>query len=90
MANCEEARFKLTNTKLIKSKSAAKSKARKTLGITKKNFKDVELLHELFLTKKQTIKIKDLFANNMSTDTKLSKAKLPKVIQSGGFLHGIR
>ena len=86
MANCEEARFKLTNTKLIKLKSAAKSKARKTLRITKKNFKDVEL----FLTKKQTIKIKDPFANNMSTDTKLSKAKLPKVIQSGGFLHGIR
>ena len=90
MANCEEARFKLTNTKLIKLKSAAKSKARKTLRITKKNFKDVELLHELFLTKKQTIKIKDPFANNMSTDMKLSKAKLPKVIQSGGFLHGIR
>ena len=90
MANCEEARFKLTNTKLIKLKSAAKSKARKTLRITKKNFKDVELLHELFLTKKQTIKIEDPFANNMSTDTKLSKAKLPKVIQSGGFLHGIR
>ena len=36
MANCEEARFKLTNTKLIKLKSAAKSKARKTLRITKK------------------------------------------------------
>ena len=25
------------------------------------------------------------FANNMSTDIKLSKAQLPKIIQSGGF-----
>ena len=39
MANCEEARLKLTNTKLIKLKSAAKSKARKTLRIMKNTLK---------------------------------------------------
>ena len=32
---------------------------------------------------RQTIKIRNAFANNMSTDIKPSKAKMSKVIQSG-------
>ena len=39
--------------------------------------------HELFLTR-QTTKIRNAFANNMSTDTKLSKAQISKIIESGG------
>ena len=39
---------------------------------------------ELFLTTKQTTKIRNAFANNISTDIKLSKAQISKVIQSGG------
>ena len=56
------------------------------MRITKKNFQDEELLHALFLTTRQTTKIKSAFANNMSTDVKLSKAQISKIIQSGGFL----
>ena len=41
--------------------------------------------HELFLATRQTTKIVNAFANNMSTDAKLSKAKISKIIQSGGF-----
>ena len=34
------------------------------------------LPHELFLTTTQTTKIRNAFANNISTDTKLSKAQI--------------
>ena len=74
MENYEEARVKLTNTQLKKLKSAAKNKAGKTLRITNKTFQDEELPHELYLTLRQKNKIKIVFTNNMSTDTKLSKS----------------
>ena len=40
--------------------------------------------HELFLTTRQTTKIRNAFANNMSTDVKRSKAQISKIIPSGG------
>ena len=39
--------------------------------------------HELFLTTRQTTKIRNAFANNISTDKKLSKAEISKIIESG-------
>ena len=39
--------------------------------------------HELFLTARQTNKIGNALANNMSTDIKLSKAQISKIAQSG-------
>ena len=42
-----------------------------------------ELSHELFLTTRQTTKVRNAFANNMSTDIRLSKAQIYKIIQSG-------
>ena len=86
MASYEEARVKLTNTQLNKLKSLTKNKTGTTLRITKKNFQDEELPHKLLLTTRQTIKVRNAFANNMSTDIKLSKARISKIIQSGGFL----
>ena len=44
------------------------------------------LPHELLLTTRQTIKLRNAIENNMSTDIKLSKAHISKIIQSGGFL----
>ena len=41
--------------------------------------------HELFLTTRQTTNIKNVFANNMSTDIKIIKAQISKIIKSGGF-----
>ena len=84
MANYQESRVKLTNTQLNKLKSAAKYKAGTILRLNKKNFKDEELLHELFVTTRQTTKTRNAFANNMSTDIKLSKAQISKTIQLGG------
>ena len=56
------------------------------LRINKKNCEDEELPHELFLTTRQKTKIRNAFANNVSTDIKLSKAQTFKMIQSGGLL----
>ena len=42
------------------------------------------MLHKLFLTTRQTNKIRNAFANNISTDTKPSIAEISKLIQSGG------
>ena len=44
------------------------------------------LPHELLLTTRQKTKLRNAFNNNMSTDLKLSKAQISKIIQSGGFL----
>ena len=74
MANYQEVRVRLANRQLKKLKSAAKSKAEAILRLNKKNFEDEELPHELFLTTRQTTKIRNVFANNMSTDIKVSKA----------------
>ena len=52
--------------------------------MNKKSFENDELPHELFLTTRQTTKIRDAFANNMPTDIKFSKAQISKIIQSGG------
>ena len=38
------------------------------------------------MTTIQKTKLRNAFNNNMSTDIKLSKAQISKVIQSGGFL----
>ena len=65
-ANYEEVRVTLTNTQLDKLKSGT------TLRITKKSFQDEELSHELFLTTRRKAKVRNTFANNMSTDINLS------------------
>ena len=57
MANYKEARAKLTNTQLNKSKSAGKIKTETTIRITKKYFQDDELPHELLLTTRQKTKL---------------------------------
>ena len=44
------------------------------------------LQHELLLTTRQKEMLRNVLNNNMSTDLKLSKAQIFKIIQSGGFL----
>ena len=73
MVNYQEAWVRPTNKRLKKFKSAAKNKTRKILRLTKKNIEDGELPHEFFRRTRQKIKICNVVANNMSTDTKLSK-----------------
>ena len=58
----------------------------KTLTINLKVFNGNDLTHELLLTTRQKTKLRNTVNNNMSTDLKLSKAKISQIIQSGGFL----
>ena len=55
-----------------------------TLRLNNKSFNDEELPQELFRRMRQTTKIRNAFANNMSKDIKLSKPQVSKIIQSGG------
>ena len=43
--------------------------------------------HKLLLTDRQVANIRKPFANYLSTDIKLSKAQLSKMVQSGEFLN---
>ena len=49
-------------------------------------FNGYDLSNELLLTTRQKTKVRNSFNNNMSTDLKLSKAQISKIIQPGGFL----
>ena len=42
--------------------------------------------HKLLLTNRQVANLRKAFANNSSTDIKLSKTQLSKMMQSGEFL----
>ena len=49
-------------------------------------FNGNNLPHELLLTARQKTKVRNAFNYNTSTDLKLSKTQISKIIQSGGFL----
>ena len=49
-------------------------------------FNGNDLPHQFLLTTRQKAKLRNAFNNNMSTDLKLSKVQISKIIQSGGFL----
>ena len=51
-----------------------------------KIFNGKNLPYELLLTTRKTTKLRNAIENNLSTDIKLSKTQISKIIQSGGFL----
>ena len=77
---------KLSDSQLNKLKNAAKNRQGTTLRMNARMFNGNNLHHELLLTTRQTTKLRNAIENNMSTNMKLSKAQISKVIQSGGFL----
>ena len=77
---------KLSNIQLNKLKKAVKDGNELVLRLGITNFNKDELPHELFLTTRQSTKLRNAINNNMSTDIKFSRAQLQKLIQSGGFL----
>ena len=86
MVEYNKINVKLSDTQLKKLKTAFKNKTGTTLRIRLKMFNGNNLPHELLLTTRQKTKVRNAFNNNMSTDLKLSKAQIFKIIQSGGFL----
>ena len=77
---------KLTNVQLNKLKKVVKSNEGATLRLGIKNLNKYESPHELLLTIRQNTKLRNAINNNLTTDIKLSKAQIKKLIQSGGFL----
>ena len=81
---------KLSNSQLNKLKSSIKNETNVVLRISSKMVGDsndnTNFPHELLLTNRQVANIRKSFANHSSTDIKLSKTQLSKMIQSGGFL----
>ena len=77
---------KLSDSKRNKLKSAVKNKQGTTLRMNVRICNGNNLPHELLLTTRQTTNLKNVIENNMLTDTKLGKAQISKILQSGGFL----
>ena len=86
MVEYSKVNVKLLDTQLKKLKDAVKNNTRTTLRMSLKMFNENNLPHQLLLTKRQKTKLRNAFNNNMSTDIKLSKAQITKIIQFGGFL----
>ena len=79
---------KLSNSQLNKLESAIKDETEVVLRLSSNMIGDNEtnFPHELSLTNRQVANTRKAFANNSSTDIKLSKSQLLKMIQSGGLL----
>ena len=79
---------KLPNSQLIKLKAAIKNETDVVLRLSSNMIVDNEsdFPHKLLLTNRQVANLCKAFANYLSTDIKLSKTQLSKMIQSGGFL----
>ena len=86
MVEYSKVNVKLSDTQLKKLKTSVKNKTGTTLRMSLKMFNENDLPHELLLTTKEKTKLRNAFNNKVSTDLKLSKAEISKIIQSGGFL----
>ena len=78
---------KLSNSQLDKLKSAIESETEEVLRLSSSMVGDDEtnFPHKLLLTNRQVANLRKAFANYLSTDIKLSKTQISKIIQSGGF-----
>ena len=79
---------KLSNSQLNKLKSAIKNETEVVLRLSYNMIGDNEtnFPHKLLLTNRQVASLRKTFANYLSTNIKLSKTQLSKMIESGEFL----
>ena len=85
-SKCYQKLSKLSKAQLNKVKSAVKNRQGTISRMNARMLSANNLPHELLLTTRQTTKLRNSIENDMSTDKKLSKAQISKIIQSGGFL----
>ena len=87
MAQYNSLNVKLSNSQLNKLKSAIKNETEVVLRLSSNMIGDNEtnFPHKLLLTNRQVANLRKAFANYLSTDIKLSKTQISKMIQSGGF-----
>ena len=86
MVEYSKINVKLSDTQLKNLKDAVKDNIRATLRMNLRMINGNNLPHELLLTERQKTKLRNAFNNNVSTDIKLSKAQITKIIQFRGFL----
>ena len=85
MIKYSKVNVKFSDSQLKKLKDDVKDNPGTTLRINLKIFNRNDLPHELLLTTRQKTKLRNAFNNNMSTDLKLSKAQINKIIQLEDF-----
>ena len=90
MTHCNSLNVKLLNSQLSNLKSAIKNEAELVLRLSSNmvgNFNDEIIFpHKLILTTIPVASLHKYFVNHLSTDIKLSKLRLSKMMQSGEFL----
>ena len=88
MAQYNNLNVKLSNSQLSKSKSIIGNETEVVLRLLSNMVGDDEtnFPHELLLTNRHVANLRKGFANYLSTDIKLSKTQISKMIQSGKFL----
>ena len=73
---------------LNKLKSAIKNETEATLRLSSNMIgnpnDEINFLHKILLTNRQVANLRKMFRNSSSTNIKLSKTELFKMIQSGG------
>ena len=79
---------KLSNSPLNKLKPTIKNETEVVLRLSSNTIGNSEnsFPHEFLLTNRQVANLRNAFANYLSTDIKLSKTQLSKMMQAGGFL----
>ena len=88
MTQCNSLNIKLSNSQLNKLKSAIKNKPEVLLRLSSNMIGDDETSfpYKLLLTNRQVANPCKVFENNSSTDIKLSKTQLFKMVHLEGFL----
>ena len=86
MVDYGKANVKLSDTYLKKLETAVKNKTGTVLRMSLKMFDEINLSHGLLLKTRQRTKLRNAFNYNMSTDAKISKAQVSKIIQLGSLL----
>ena len=80
MVEFTKVNVELSDSQIKKLKNAVKDNTRTTVRISSKMFDGNDLPHELLLTTRQKAKTRNAFNNDMSTDLKLSKTQINKII----------
>ena len=90
MTQCNSLNIKPSNSQLNKLKSGIKNETdvilKLSLNMIDNSDDETNFSHKLMLTNRKVTNLRKAFANHTSTDIKLSKTQLSKMIQLGGFL----
>ena len=85
MAQYNSLNVKLSNSQFKKLKSAIKNETEVVLRLSSNMIghsdDKINFSHDLFLTNRQVANIRKAFVNNLSTDIKLSKTQVSKMMQ---------